>query len=597
MAEWRVASKKANFDEISKKYGISPVVARIIRNREIVEDADIYKFLNGSMEDLYAPLLLKGMRETIDILKIKIQEKKKIRVIGDYDVDGICSTYILYKGIAFCGGVVDYRIPHRQKDGYGLNKNLVQKAYEDGIDTIITCDNGIAAKKELAYATELGMTAIVTDHHEVPFSLDENENKTYKIPEVAAVIDPKQPGDTYPYPGICGGVVVYKVIQQLIEEWNIEESKKQNLMEELLEFAGIATICDVMEIMDENRILVKYALQHIKNTKNKGLSWLMKVNEIDCANLASYHIGFIIGPCFNASGRLESAVKVLELLLCEEESEAARMAHELKDLNTSRKELTEQGTEEAFQIIQRDKLYDDKVIVVYLPQCHESLAGIIAGRVREMYYRPTFILTKGEDSVKGSARSIEQYNLYEEMCKCEELFIKFGGHKLAAGLSLEEKDIENFKNKINRVCLLGVDDFVEKIIIDVPMPFSYVTEELIAQLEVLEPFGVKNPKPIFAQRKVSFLSGRKMGKTGNVGKYIVADENGNKFETILFRNIDEFDQCIKSSYGEEAVKRLYSHSRGKEDILLHLIYYPSINEYRGKRTVQFVIQDYKGCDS
>ncbi|MFI3212619.1 MAG: single-stranded-DNA-specific exonuclease RecJ [Eubacteriales bacterium] len=598
MSKWILTAKKADFQGIGKKYKISPVVARVIRNRDIIEEKDIDFYLNGNLQDLYDPMLLMGMEQAISVIHKKIREGKTIRVIGDYDVDGICSTYILVKGLKACGANVDHVIPHRQKDGYGLNENLIKEAYEAGIDTIITCDNGIAAKAELEYAMDLGMTAVVTDHHEVPYSIGEDGERNYAIPQVAALVDPKQPNETYPYPNICGAVVAFKVIVALLELIQMPQNQQRYLFEELIEFAGIATVCDVMELLDENRIIVKYALQFMKSTKNLGLDALLKVNEITPEKLASYHMGFVIGPCFNATGRLDSAVRALDLLLCKNEIEAMRMARELKDLNENRKAMTEEGTLQAIAQIEEKGLQKDKVIVVYLPNCHESLAGIIAGRVREKYYRPTFVLTKGEESAKGSARSIEEYHLYDEMCKCKELFLKFGGHKLAAGLSIEEEKIDVFRETINAQCTLEGEGFQEKIRIDVPMPLSYVTEKLIEELNVLEPFGKGNEKPVFADRKLQFLQGKRIGKNANMGKFTTRDEAGNQFELTMFRNVEDFDAYVAEKFGTNALERLYGSQKtrrqGKEekDILLNVIYDPSINEYRGRTSVQFIMKDY-----
>ena len=586
MAKWFVSAKRADFNSISEKYGISPVLARIIRNRDVVEDSDIEKYLNGKMEDLYSPCLLKDMDKAVGIIKEKIQANKKIRVIGDYDVDGICATFILKRGLEKCGAVVDTVIPHRIKDGYGINELLIKEAYEEGIDTIVTCDNGIAAYEQLKYAASLGITCIVTDHHEVPYEMTE-EGKQYRIPPAAAVIDPKQEDCLYPYKNICGGVVAWKLVTRLWEDDSVALEDRR----EILEFAGIATVCDVMELLDENRIIVKEALKSMENSVNLGLRALIRVHDLKSEKLSAYHLGFVIGPCFNATGRLDTAQRTLELLECKNEREAILMATQLKNLNESRKEMTEEGVEEAILEIEEKHLEEDKVMVVYLPKCHESLAGIIAGRIREKYYKPVFILTKAEECVKGSGRSIESYSMYEELTKCKELLLKFGGHKLAAGLSLEENNIEALRQVLNQNCTLTKEDMEEKILIDVPMPLSYVTNEFLEELEILEPFGTGNPKPVFAQKDIMFLSIRIMGKNKNMAKFSVEDETGKRFQLVLFRHLDKFLEDIKEKYGQDTWERFLNQNRNS-GVKMNVIYYPSFNEYMGKKEIQYVIQNW-----
>ena len=587
MAKWFVTTKKADFNRISEKYHISPVLARIIRNREIVEDGDINKYLHGTLKDLHSPKLLKDMDKAVSIIKGKMQEQKKIRIIGDYDVDGICSTFILKRGFFACGAKVDTVIPHRMKDGYGINEQLIKEAYEDGIDTIITCDNGIAAYEQLKYAKDLGITCIVTDHHEVPYEIIGGEEKRYILPPAEAIIDPKQKECSYPYKNICGAVVAWKFVTRLWEDFDISAEDRR----EILEFAGIATVCDVMELLDENRIIVKEALNSMSHSANMGLRNLMKVHDLNPANLSAYHLGFVLGPCFNATGRLDTAQRTLELLECKDERKSIFIASELKRLNESRKEMTEKGVEDAILKIEEEKLQKDNVMVIFLPQCHESLAGIIAGRIREKYYKPVFVLTRAEDCVKGSGRSIESYSMYEEMNQCKELFLKFGGHKLAAGLSLEEKNVEKFRIALNENCKLTPEDMEEKILIDVPMPMSYVTMDFLKELELLEPFGVGNQKPVFAQKNVSFLSMRVMGKNKNMAKFSVEDENGNRFSLVLFRHLDEFLEDIKKKYGQEIWESFMNQNRGCR-VNMNIIYYPSLNEYMGKQEIQYVIQNW-----
>ena len=586
MAKWFEIRKGADFNKIGEKYGISPVLARIIRNREIIEEEQIQKFLYGSLEDIYDGNLLKDMEKAVSILNEKIRLGNKIRVIGDYDVDGICASYILKRGLTLCNADVDVVIPHRMKDGYGINEQMITEAHEEGIDTIVTCDNGIAAYTTIEYANSLGITCIVTDHHEVPYEMTQ-EGKQYILPPAKAVIDPKQEDCTYPYKNICGAVVAWKLVLKLWENYPVTEEERR----EVLEFAGIATVCDVMELLDENRIIVKEAIKSMKNSANPGLRALIKVHDIQPENLASYHLGFVLGPCFNATGRLDTAARTLELLECRNERESIFRAVELKKLNESRKEMTERGVEDAIRIIEEKKWNRDNVMVVYLPDCHESLAGIIAGRIREKYYKPVFILTKGEDCVKGSGRSIEAYSMYEEMVKCKELFLKFGGHKLAAGLSMEEKNIDIFRKTLNHNCNLTKEDLEEKVYIDVSMPFGYATEDFMEELKQLEPFGTGNPKPVFAQKNMTFLSIRIIGKNGDMAKFSVEDEKGNRYPLILFRNVDGFLRDVEEKYGKDVLNAFKNQNRNS-GVKMHVIYYPSINEYMGRREVQYVMQNW-----
>ena len=593
MSKWMVAAKRADFNAISAKYNISPVLARIIRNRDVIEDKDIQKFLYGTRKDMYSPYMLKDMTKAVDILMNKISQGKHIRIIGDYDIDGICSTYILYKGLSSCGANVDTAIPHRIKDGYGLNDNLIQEAYDAGADTILTCDNGIAAFSQIEFAKTLGMTVIVTDHHEVPYEEDEN-GRHYNVPMAAAVIDPKQEDCEYPFPEICGAVVAYKLILALVSK--MENTTWESVMEselglELLEMSAFATIGDVMELKDENRIIVKNGLELMANTRNLGLKALMDVNSIEPTNVKPYTIGFVLGPCLNATGRLDTALNALELFKTKSMDEAAMLAGDLKAMNDSRKELTLKGVEEAVYKIENTDIKNDKVIVVYLPDVHESLAGIIAGRIREKYTKPTFVLTRAEDGVKGSGRSIDAFHMYDEMTKCKELFTKYGGHKLAAGLSLEEKNVDILRKTLNANCNLTEEDFVEKVLIDVPMPMDYVSFDFIDELDILEPFGNGNPKPQFAQKNLAFKSGRILGANKNVAKYSVENESGKKFEMIYFGDIEALNEYMISKFGQNQVENLY---RGYGDsIQLSVVYYPDINEYKGNTSIQMVMKYYQ----
>lgn len=593
MANWRVAAKRADFNAIAQKYKITPVLARIIRNRDIIEDADIDKFLHGNIRDLYSPFLLKDMEKAADMLLSKIKEKKKIRIIGDYDIDGICSTYILYRGLCECGAMVDTAIPHRMHDGYGLNEHLIDMAHEAGTDTVLTCDNGIAAYPQIAYANSLGMTVIVTDHHEVPYE-ETDGVRAYKIPPACAVVDPKQENCNYPFPEICGAVVAYKLVLMLLAKYfdkTWQEIMTSELGYELLELAAFATIGDVMELKDENRIIVKCGLELMKHTRNIGLRALMDVTEIQPEQIKPYTIGFVLGPCLNATGRLDTAVNALKLFQAKDTESAVRIAGDLKAMNDSRKELTQKGVEEAIRFIEENGLLKDRALVVYLPDVHESLAGIIAGRIREKYGKPVFVLTNAEDGVKGSGRSIDAFHMYDEMTKCKELFTKYGGHKLAAGLSLPKENVEPFRSALNNNCTLTDADFEEKVLIDVPMPMDYASFELVRELELLEPFGNGNPKPQFAHKNVKLLSGRILGAHKNVGKYAVEGESGKRFDMMYFGDLEAFNAFLCKKFGEEKTKQLYDS--GADGIVISVVYYPDINEFRGNASLQMIMKYYQ----
>ncbi|MGN1180575.1 MAG: single-stranded-DNA-specific exonuclease RecJ [Suilimivivens sp.] len=592
MAKWMVAAKKADFNKIAKAYGITPVLARIIRNRDICEDQDIQMFLNGTMDDLHDPFLLKGMEQATELILSKIREEKAIRIIGDYDVDGICSTYILEQGISYLSGKVDRVIPHRIKDGYGLNDSLIEEAGKANIDTVLTCDNGIAAAPSIALAKKMGMTVVVTDHHEVPFEEKDGE-KHFLLPGADVVIDPRQPDCEYPYKQICGAVVAYKVIQALLTKAGEEEEKKQKLLKELLPFAALATVCDVMELLDENRIIVKYGLKAMNETKNYGLKALLQVNGIDQEEITPYHAGFIIGPCLNATGRLDSADRALHLFEETQWKDAMVEAGDLKNLNDSRKKMTEDGVAQAIRQVEESSLKNDSVLVVYLPECHESIAGIIAGKVKERFHKPSFVLTKGEEGIKGSGRSIEAYSMYDEMTRCRELFTKYGGHKMAAGLSLaKEEDIELLRRALNENCTLTEEDFQEVVHIDVPMPLSCVDRAFIRELSYLEPFGTGNPRPLFARKNISLLSGRVLGKNKNVGKYMIADEEGKIYDMIYFGDLNRLHEFLADKYGKKTVDFLYEGRLKRGEMVISMAYYPDINVYAGRENIQIVMQYY-----
>ena len=563
-------TKRADFSGIAARFHISPVTARIIRNRDVEGETAIDRYLNGTLDQLYDPHLMKDMDKAASLILEKIQAGARIRIVGDYDIDGVCSTYLLYRGLSRCGGHVDYQIPERIRDGYGINESIIRKAKEDGIDTIVTCDNGIAALEQVRLAKELGMTVIVTDHHEVVRA----EDGSQILPEADAVVNPHRDDCPYPFAGICGGVVAYKLVQVLYEQNRIPEQE----WKDMLEFAAIATVGDVMKLQDENRIIVRWGLKQIPHTASAGLRALVEACGLDICNLTAYHIGFVIGPCLNASGRLKTAQLALELLLCEAGTPAAlraeEMAAELKLLNEERKDMTQAGMEQAFEQVDTE-LADDDVLVVYLPDCHESLAGIIAGRGREAYNKPSFVLTKGEDCVKGSGRSIESYHMYRALCGVRDLLLKFGGHPMAAGFSLKEENVGEFRRRLNEQSTLTREDFIPKIWIDVAMPLEYISEALVNELKSLEPFGQGNEKPQFAQKNLRIRSLRALGRNNNAVRMTVVTEQGRPMEAMVFTEADKFVEEAKNSRS------------------MDVIYYPDINEYNGNRTLQIVVRAYK----
>lgn len=565
-ATWMLQTKRADFAAIARRFSISPVTARIIRNRDVAEEAQIERYLHGTIQDLYDPHLLKDMDLAVGIIKEKIQAGRRIRIVGDYDIDGVCSTYLLYRGLTRCGGQTDYQIPERIRDGYGINESIIRKAHEDGIDTIVTCDNGIAAISQIGMAKELGLTVIVTDHHEV---LPDGQGGE-QLPPADAVVNPKQKDCHYPFSGICGGVVAYKLVQVLYEAFGIPRSE----WEEMLEFAAIATVGDVMRLQDENRILVKWGLRQLPQTGSLGLKKLVEVCGLDIRQISAYHVGFVIGPCLNASGRLQTARLALELLLCQDPVQAEKMAGQLKLLNEERKDMTQEGVAEALAQVEERYAQDD-VLVVFLPECHESLAGIIAGRVREAWNKPTFVLTRGEDCVKGSGRSIEAYHMYQGLCGVQDLLLKFGGHPMAAGFSLKERDVDEFRRRLNEQANLKPEDFIPKIWIDVAMPLEYISEAFVEELALLEPFGQGNEKPQFAQKNLQIRSARVLGRNRNVVKLSLVTEQGLAMEGMLFAEGDAFLEELGGRRG------------------IDVIYYPDINEYNGRRSLQIVIREYK----
>ena len=609
MEKWMLAAKKADFDTIAQKFHISPVLARILRNRELITEEEIDRFLNGTLADLHDPSLLKGMREAGSCLFQNIGQKAKIRIIGDYDVDGVCSSYILLRGLRLLGADVDTVIPHRMKDGYGLNDHLIEQAKEDGIDTILTCDNGIAAADQIRLANSYGMTVIVTDHHEVPYE-EQGGKRIYRLPEAIAVIDPKQEDCPYPYKQICGAVVAYKLIQYLLREaqasgWigqdgePVSRGASQDLLQELLSFTALATVCDVMELRDENRILVREGLKEMAKTTNYGLKALLQINDLYGKLLSPYHAGFVIGPCLNAMGRLDTAKRTLELFDAPTLQEAAMIAADLKSMNESRKQMTEDGVKLAAQQVEQE-LSGDDILVVYLPDCHESLAGIIAGRIREKYHKPVFVLTSAEEGVKGSGRSIEAYSMYEEMNKVKELFARFGGHRQAAGLTLAAEDgfsneqlADRFRRALNANSTLTSEDFEEVVHIDVPLPLQLADRKFLTELEKLEPFGTGNPKPLFARKQISILSMAKLGKTGKYRRIRIADEQGRNYQAVYFGDGDEMDRYLMQKYGEERFMQSCRGGLMQGQMEISMVYSPQINSYNGRESIQILIQYYR----
>lgn len=569
MEKWMVYNKKADFQKIGSEFGIDPVIARLIRNRDIQDMKEIRSYLYGTLAEIPSPWKMKDMERAVQILQKKITQKKKIRIIGDYDIDGVTATCILLKGLKRLNANVNTYIPDRVKDGYGMHEQLIDKALEDGIDTILTCDNGIAAAAEIEYAKKEGLTVIVTDHHDIPFR-DTEDGRIWIIPKADAVVNPKQNDCLYPNKNICGAVVAWKLIWALYERLGIDSDE----IWDFLELAAIATVGDVMDLQGENRIIVKEGLKKLSSTSFEGLKALICVNNLEGAEITAYHVGFVIGPCINASGRLDTAARSLELLLADNMEDAMKLADDLYDLNQSRKAMTEQGKEQAIQSIEENNLGKDRVLVVYLPDCHESLAGIIAGRIREAYNKPVFVLTKGADGVKGSGRSIEAYSMYEELVKCSDLLTQFGGHPMAAGLSMEEKNVELFRRRLNDNCTLTEQDLIPKIMIDVPMPISYLSKKLTEQLKVLEPFGKGNSKPLFAQKNLRAVGIRVLGRNRNVAKMLLIDENGIKMDAVYFGEAQEFVDFVQA------------HDT------ISVTYYPEINVFQGRENLQVVIKNY-----
>lgn len=570
MQKWRVYSKKADFDAIGSRFNIDPVTARIIRNRDVTDMENVDMYLNGTLDRLHDPMMMKDMDKAVSVIASSIRDNKHIRIIGDYDIDGICSIYILFKGLKICGADVDYEVPDRITDGYGINENLIKQAYEAGVEVIITCDNGIAAASQIDYANELGMTVVITDHHDVPYEETDN-GRSYIIPKAAAVVDPKQNDCRYPFKMLCGAGIAYKFIDCMVKEFQTGDS----VMPELLQFAAIATVGDIVDLLDENRIIVKEGLKLIANTGNYGLNALMAVTGVSRESINAYHIGFVLGPCLNASGRLDSAKRALKMLVTDDRAEAERHAGELKDLNEERKKLTSEAVDKAVDMVENSSLKDDRVLVIFIPDCHESIAGIVAGRIREKYYKPVIVLTRGEQEAKGSARSIESYNMFEKLSECKDLFTRFGGHPMAAGLSLPEENIPEFRRRINEHCNLNEEDLTETVWIDVPMPLEYINEKLILELGGLEPFGKANPKPVFADKNISIRNIRAIGKDKQYTRMTIAKDSGIVIDAVGFFPCTELETVYNKN--------------GR----ISCTYYPEINEFRDKKQIQVCVTGYR----
>ena len=578
--------QKADFKAIEQKYGIDQVVARIMRNRDVCTDEEMQMYLNGSIEGLRAPELLKDAQKAVDILTEKIAQHKKIRIIGDYDIDGICSITILYKALKKAGADVDYVVPHRITDGYGINEHLIDNAAAEGKDTILTCDNGIAAIDEIAWAKAQKMTVLVTDHHAVPFEEHEGR-RTEKKSLADAVVNPHQQDCGYPYKELCGAGVAWNVIRVLYENYDMDKREA----EDLLDFVAMATVCDVMSLTGENRILVKEGLKRIRHTKNIGLQALMQACNVQPENISAYHFGYVLGPCVNATGRLDTARHALRLFETGQETEAEEIARDLVDLNQERKELTLQGVEMAKKLCEEGGYENDPVLVLFLPDVHESIAGLIAGRIREMYNRPVFVLTRGEEGVKGSGRSTENYSMYENMCGCAELFTKFGGHPMAAGLSLPEENVEKFRRKINENCPLTVEEVCPDIHIDMAMPVGYASTELVHQFALLEPFGKDNPSPLFADRNLSISRMWVIGKNRNVLRMSVLSEYGQPVPVIFFGDVETLFAYFTEKFGQKEVENAL-HGR-KNRILFSMVYTAKIDFYQGNENLQLEMKYYR----
>lgn len=570
-SKWMLYTKRAEFEKISARFNISPVLARIIINRDIKEE-DFSIFLQNDLKLMHNAGGLTGIEKAYEIIMEEIESGRKIRVVGDYDIDGVCSSYILVKALKYFGANVDVKIPDRIKDGYGINDNIINDAANDGVSMIITCDNGIAAHSQMKLAKRLGIKVIITDHHEVY-----QEDGKDLLPVANVVINPKRSDCDYPFKSICGGLVAYKLMEYIYERLYSKKIYEDEKLTDLLEVAAIATIGDVMPLVDENRILVKNGLKNLMHTKNLGLQALIKVTGMEGKKLTAYSIGFVLGPCLNAGGRLENALIALNMFMAESEEEAMEYASHLKELNDERKDLTLKNVKRAIEIAENE-YSDNDILVIYLDDCHESIAGIIAGRVREAIGKPTIILTEAfgeEDMIKGSGRSIESYNMFEALYEVKDIFAKFGGHHMAAGMSLKKERLDEFRERLNENSKLCDEDFVQKIWIDIALPFSYLSLDFVRELDKLEPFGNKNEKPKFARKNIKIISKTILGKNKNVVKMVLEDVDKTAVEAIYFGDGEEFFKSIQDKK------------------TIDIIYYPDINEYGGRESLQIVISNYR----
>jgi len=580
--KWMLRNRKVDLKAMSEKYKISQLLCKLMVNRDITDEKIINSYINPVYENLYSPKEMKDINVAVDIIESKIHKNKKIRIIGDYDVDGIISVYILYTALKECGANVDYEIPDRIKDGYGINKNIVKAAYDEGVDTIITCDNGISAIDQIQYAKDLGLTVIVTDHHDVPF-IEEDGVRTFISSSADAIINPKQIECEYKFKSICGAGVAFKLMEALYERLGLDKEKCYRL----IEFVAIATVCDVVDLIEENRIFVKNGLEMLNNTENIGIKALKKASGLEDKEITAYHLGFVIGPCLNASGRLDSAKKGLELLLMEDEEQADNLAQEIVDLNDARKNMTKEGVDKAIDIIDNSNINNDKILVVYIPDIHESLAGIVAGRIKERYNKPTIILTKSEEGVKGSARSIEEYNMFEGLLACKELLDKFGGHPMAAGLSLQEDKIDTLRKDLNDKCELTDEDLTRKIMIDASLPLEYLSINLIEDLNILEPFGKGNTKPVFGVKDAKITKAMLLGKDKNVLKLRLITNNNVSIDAMIFNDLENFENKVIAKYSREELDNLYN--KFNNNITMDFTFYPSINEWNGNKSIQIIV--------
>ena len=584
---WRLYAKKADFAAISKAYGINQVTARIMRNRGVETKEEIESYLKGDLDYLSDPALMKDADKAASLLEAAIANNELIAISSDFDNDGIFSGLLLKEAIIELGGRAAIFTPNRVMEGYGVNSRIVEEANAKGASVLLTCDNGIAAFEAIEEAKKLGMTVIVTDHHEVPFE-EHDGKKTYLLPKADAIVDPKQEDCAYPFKSLCGTGVAYQLMTLLFRRMKRTMSRQ----EIFLQYTAIATVADVMELVGENRILVRKGLSYLNHTNHIGLRALMEVCGITPEQVHAYHIGFILGPCFNAAGRLDTIVHALALLESKEYDQALALAGELWAMNEERKELTRVGTERAVELIEHATWKDEHVYLVYIKDCHESVAGIIAGRLRERYYRPVLVFTDAseEGQIKASGRSIDDYDMFTELSAFRSLFLRFGGHKMAAGLTMEKKNLETLRDGLNARCTLTQTQLMPLVMIDAAMPLGYISEEVIADLEKLEPFGRANEKPLFAQQHLSVLRLSRIGKNRNVVKMSVMGPEGIIMDALYFGDTDVFFDFLEEEYGRDNVAAALRGMRNTIDI--GVTYYPQINQFQGKRSLQIVIQNY-----